>query len=370
MEIRETFIPVLRPVGGQDEISALSEVIESGWWGKGAKVSQFEQEFARMVGAKHALAVTSNTAGLDLVFKALGLRGVEIVSPTMSFLTTGVVPLWNQCSSKLADVVRDSLCIDPADVRRRLSPGTGAVIAVNYSGVPADIDSIREFFDGPIIEDCAHSCYVEGAGSKGDVAVWSFQAVKTLPTGDGGMITLNDSDLYERLVRLSWMGITSTYERTKSRSTSPSGKPGYTWDYEVSELGYKAYMTDLTAAIGLVQMGKLKTNLDRRLQIQTRYNTELPHQVGRPPWSGTVQHYVARVKAEERDNLMDFLSDKKIHTSVHYKPLHLHPILSQAHPLPVADDEWKKIVSLPCHPHLTEEDLDYVIFWINQFFRT
>ncbi len=368
MEVRDNFLPVLRPIGGEEEVRALAEVIESGWWGKGSKVAQFEEDFARMVGAKHALAVSSNTAGLDLLIKAMNLRGVEVISPTLSFLTTGVVPVWNQCETKLVDIQPDSLCIDPADVGRRISPKTGAIIAVNYSGVPADIDSIRDLYDGPVIEDCAHSCYVEGAGSKGDAAVWSFQAVKTLPTGDGGMITLNDTDLYERLVRLSLMGITSTFARTASPTNSLSGRPGYTWDYSVEEIGYKAYMTDLTAALGIVQMGKLSSHLRQRLHIQNRYNSELPDEVTRPVWSGTVQHYVARVNEDERDRLINFLAEKRIHTSVHYKPLHLHPILPQSHEFPIADREWKRIISLPCHPAMGEEDIDYVIYWVREFF--
>ena len=100
------------------------------------------------------------------------------------------------------------------------------------------------------MEDCAHSCYTPGAGTKGDIAVWSFQAVKTMPCGDGGMITLNDKELYEKLVSMTWLGITSTYSRVKN---AHSGKPGYSWDYEVDILGYKCYMIDIMASICLQQ---------------------------------------------------------------------------------------------------------------------
>lgn len=364
MEIRRDVLPVLRPTGGEEEIQALRECIESGWWGKGPKVRQFEQEFAQMVGAKHAIAVTSNTHGQDLVLKGLGITSGDVVNPTISFMTTAVVPLWNGCSSNIVDVDPHALNIDPDDVRKSLRADTRAVIAVNHAGVPAPIDEIRQHFDGPIIEDCAHSCYTEGAGTKGDVAVWSFQAVKTMPTGDGGMITLNDDDLYERLNSMTWLGISSTYSRV-----SQNLAPGYAWDYEVDILGYKCYMIDLTAALGLVQMRKLTENLRWRRHIQSRYNAELAPDVQRPAWSETVQYYCARVKAEKRDALIDYLASKKIHTSVHFKPLHSYKVTQQNRFYPVADREWRRLISLPCHNAMTDEDIDYVVYWVNSFFE-
>jgi len=364
MEIRDTVLPVLRPVGGDEELDSLRECIETGWWGKGPKVAEFEKKFAEMVGAKYAVAVTSNTAGQDLVFKALGIKDCDIINPTMSFMTTAAVPLWNNCTSNIVDVLDDTLCIDPEDVRRNLKPNTKAVIAVNMAGVPAPIDEIREFYDGFILEDCAHSCYTPGAGSKGDAAVWSFQAVKTMPCGDGGMITTNDKELYEKLVPLTWLGITSTFSRTNKLGD----KPGYSWDYDIDVLGYKCYMIDLQAAIALEQMKKLPKHLEWRRHIQKCYNQELEGLIRIPVWSETVQHYGARVPAAERNDMINYLADKKIHTSVHYKPLHTHKIVKQDRSYTVADREWKKLVSLPCHPGMTQEDIDYVIYWVKEFY--
>ena len=364
MEIRDTVLPVLRPVGGDEELDSLRECIETGWWGKGPKVAEFEKKFAEMVGAKYAVAVTSNTAGQDLVFKALGIKDCDIINPTMSFMTTAAVPLWNNCTSNIVDVLEDTLCIDPEDVRRNLKPNTKAVIAVNMAGVPAPIDEIREFYDGFILEDCAHSCYTPGAGSKGDAAVWSFQAVKTMPCGDGGMITTNDKELYEKLVPLTWLGITSTFSRTNKLGD----KPGYSWDYDIDVLGYKCYMIDLQAAIALEQMKKLPKHLEWRRHIQKCYNQELEGLIRKPVWSETVQHYGARVPAAERNDMINYLADKKIHTSVHYKPLHTHKIVKQDRSYTVADREWKKLVSLPCHPGMTQEDIDYVIYWVKEFY--
>jgi len=360
-------LPVLRPVGGEEEIQALREVIESGWWGKGPKVAQFEKEFAKMVGAKYAVAVTSNTHGQDLLMKALNVTDADVINPTISFMSTAVVPLWNNCTTNIVDVDRHTLNLDPEDVKRSLKPNTKVIIAVNMAGVPAPINEIREFFDGFIIEDCAHSCYTEGAGQQGDAAVWSFQAVKTMPCGDGGMITTNDKELYEKLNKMTWLGITSTYSRV-NKDDGLTGKPGYSWDYEVDLLGYKYYMIDIMAAICLEQMKKLDKHLETRRYIQKRYNEGLCEQVERPAWSDTVQYYCARVSPEHRDSLIDYLASKKIHTSVHFKPLHKYEVVKQDREYPVADTEWLKLISLPVHPGMTDEDIDYVIYWVNQYF--
>ena len=367
-KIRENILPVLQPFGGKEEIDALSKVIESGWWGKGEKVIELEKEFAEMVGSKYAIAVTSATHGQDLVFKALEINNCDIINPTISFMTTAVVPLWNNCSSNIVDVRENDLNISPSDVKNNLKSNTKAIIAVNHAGVPAPISEIRKFFDGFIIEDCAHSCYTKGAGKAGDIAVWSFQAVKTMPCGDGGMITTNNKELYEKLLAMTWLGISSTYSRTHKDKNI---KSNYSWDYDVSLLGYKCYMTDINACIALEQMKKLPKHLELRRTIQNLYNNELSEYIKIPQWSETVQYYCARVDSKHRDHLIDFLAEKKIHTSVHFKPLHLHTLLRKMNKrnYEVADVEWKKLISLPCHPGMSKYDVNYVIYWINNYFE-
>ena len=152
MDIRKEVLPVLKPYGDDKDIQAVQDVIKSGWWGKGPKVAQFEKEFAEMVGAKYAIAVNSATSGQDLVMKALDIKNCDIINPTISFMTTAVIPLFNGCTSNIVDVDPYTMCIDPEDVKKSLRPNTEAIIAVNQAGVPADIDSIREFYDGLIIE--------------------------------------------------------------------------------------------------------------------------------------------------------------------------------------------------------------------------
>ena len=380
MEIREKPLKVLGPFGDQSDIDSIGEVIESGWWGKGPKVQEFEEKFAELVGAKHAIAVTSNSHGQDLVMKAMGFKGIDVINPTISFVATAQIPLWNDCTSNIVDVDSVNLNITAEEVEKWKKPNSEVCIAVNMSGIPAPIDEIRKVFGGYIIEDCAHSCYTEGAGTKGDVAVWSFQAVKTMPIGDGGMITLDDDDLANRIREMLWFGVTSTWSRAADSSGT---RPGYAWDYQVDKLGYKYYMIDIIAALGLSQMKKLPQFLDTRRHIQKRYNDELHPIIERPAYSDTVQYYCARLpmKFENmapdgsgysrkvcRDDLINYLADKKIHTSVHFKPLHLYDLLKDdTKRLKVAEQEWVKLISLPCHNGMTDEDIDYVVYWVNKF---
>ena len=201
-----------------------------------------------------------------------------------------------------------------------------------------------------------------------------------MPIGDGGMITLNDDKLANRIREMLWFGVTSTWSRAADKSGT---RPGYAWDYKVDKLGYKYYMIDIIAALGLSQMKKLPTFLDTRRHIQKRYNEELHPIIERPAYSDTVQYYCARlpIKYENlapdgsgysskigRDNLIDYLGTKKIHTSVHFKPLHLYDLLKDENKtLPVSERVWVQLISLPCHNGMTDDDIDYVVYWVNRF---
>ena len=377
MEIRKNPLKVLGPCGDESDVQAIREVIESGWWGKGPKVQEFEEKFAELVGAKHAISVTSNSHGNDLIMKAMGFKGVDVINPTMSFIATAEIPLWNDCTSNLVDVDKVNLNMTAEEVEKWKKPNSEVLIAVNMAGIPAPIDEIRKVFGGYIIKDCAHSCYTEGAGTKGDVAVWSFQAVKTLPIGDGGMITLNDDKLASKLREMLWFGVASTWSRASDKSGT---RPGYAWDYNVDTLGYKYYMIDIMAAICLVQMERLPQHLEFRRHIQERYNNELHEVFERPPYTDTVQYYCPRLTEKKlfapdgsgftlvnRDRLIDYLADKKIHTSVHFKPLYKYGPLQQNRTYPVCEEEWVKLISLPCHNRMVEDDIDYVIYWTNKW---
>lgn len=367
MKIRKNPINVVKPIGDDSDIRSISKVIKSGWWGNGPLTKKLEDIVADLTNSEYAIATNSNTSALDMVIKAYNLQGKDILSPTISFATTGIVPLWNNCKSILCDVDKD-LNISIDSIKKNLTKNTGAIIVVNMAGVPVEISKIRKIFKGLIIEDCAHSAFIKGAGEQGDLAIWSFQALKTMPAGDGGMITLNSKKIYKKLKSLSWFGIPSTYSRIGG------SKKGYSWNYDIDNIGYKTYMTDLTASLCLSQFKKLKINLKKRRYIRDYYKKKLSNYLEFLTDSDTVQYMIVKVKnRNERDNLISFLKTKNIQTSVHYKPLHLFTLFkkryNQKGTFEVSNTLWKKILTLPCHPGLRETEINYVCYWIKSFYE-
>lgn len=355
-------VPVLKPTIDDKTKKELLEVLDSGWWGNGPKVLEFEKKFAEMVGAKYAVAVNSCTSALDLALKAYDIKGGELITTPMTFVSTAIVGEWNDMTVTFADIKEDDLCIDPDTLK--ITPETKAIIAVDSHGRLADIRAIRAKFDGLIIEDAAHACYTPGAGEYADITCWSFQAVKSLPTGDGGMITTNDEAIAKKIKGMIWVGVEkTTYDRVGQ---------SYTWDYDIKHGGQKSYMIDLTAVIGLGQLRRLKQIISRRQEIQYRYNEafiDIP-QIRIPNFSHTVQYYT--MKCENRDQLGEFLAKKGITTSVHFKPLSEMTYWKKAvkNPLPVTSKVWKELLSLPVHDALTDEELDFVINSVKEFYET
>lgn len=232
----------------------------------------------------------------------------------------------------------------------------------------ADIEGIRnqcsEFGIKPLlIEDAAHAIHEPGE-PRGDVVVYSFQAVKFMPIFDGGMITTEDEEVYKKLRKLTWLGIEqNTYER------SVGGR--YAWDYDiVEENGIKAYMTNIQAVIGLGQLRRLDELLAKRQRIQARYNAAFEGKswFKTPRYSRTVQYYTPKWHA--RDGLDTFLREKQIHTGMHFKPLHLMSLWEkyQTTPLYATEEVFKEILSLPVHDALTDEEQDFVIHQVKAYY--
>lgn len=360
-------IAVLRPTIDEQTKKELIEVLDSGWWGFGPKTQQFEKDFADYAGSKYAIACNSGTAALDLCLKAYGIKGGELITTPMTFVADAIVGEWNNMDVTFADIDPDSLCLDPETVQ--ITEKTKAIITVDSHGRLADCDGLRDKIGDKkilIIEDAAHAMFTPGAGKGGDITIWSFQAVKTLPTGDGGMITTNDEKIYKRLRTLTWLGVEkSTYERAEGKR--------YTWDYDITQAeGLKAYMNDLTAVIGLGQLRRIEEMTARRRAIQTVYNNAFAKmkEIKIPQHSHTVQYYT--MKCESRDELSGFLASKDIATSVHFKPLSEMTYWKKAvkNPIPVTDSVWKMLLSLPCHDGLSFKEVDYIIDCVKEFYNT
>ncbi len=360
-------IPLFKPSLGKEELEALREVFETGWLGLGPKTAEFERKFADFVGAKHAIGLNSCTAALQLSLGLLGIQpGDEVIVPTLTFIATPhAVSFWG-AKPVFADVSPDTLCIDVKDFQKKITGRTRAVLPVHYAGHPCDLDEIEPLAAArgiTVIEDAAHAC---GAGYKGRMigslsalTCFSFHAVKNLSCGDGGMVTTNDDTYAERLRENRWLGISkNTWQRMEGTT--------YQWQYSVNDFGFKAHLNDIAAAIGLAQLEKLNAANRRRQEIVDRYNRGFLgiDWIETPPERVEVQNswHIYHIQVDDRDGLHAHLNDREIVSGVHYYPSHLQPYYQEnGATCPVAEVVWKRILSLPLFPDMTDDQTDSVI---------
>lgn len=346
-------IPLFRPSCSDLEIRYVTEVLRSGWWDQGPKVEELEEKFARRIGVKHAIAMSSCTAALQLTLQALDIDG-PVILPALTFPSTALAAVHNGCDIMFADIDRDTLCIDWDHVARLHAR---AVIPVWYGGVvPSEMKTCVH--TPGIIEDCAHAAGNRHAGHNGVAACWSFQAKKNIASGDGGMVTTDSKPLADRLRRLRWCGIDrSTWDRDRGKR--------YNWEYDIPEPGWKANMNDITAAIALAQLERLDETNGARKRIVRRYLAEFADLgwLKLPAWDEDSSWHVFAVRVNDRDRFIDHLQWNQVSAGVHYRPLHLYRVFTPyGKPyLPVTDEVWKTLVTLPLYPDMSEEDLDQVI---------
>ena len=367
-------IPVFKPSFGREELDALKEPFKTGWIGLGPKTKEFEEKFARYIGTAYASAMNSCTAALHLAVKLMEVKGKEVITTPLTFVSTNHAILYNGGIPVFCDIEEDALNIDATKIEKLVTKKTAAVIVVHYGGYACDMDkvmSLAKKYGLRVIEDCAHACGGEYKGRKlgsiGDMACFSFHAVKNMSTGEGGMVTTNDEVMYNRLKKLRWLGISMD---TFSREQKDTKK--YSWDYEVEELGFKYHMHDITAAIGLVQLAKLDTMNKRREKIVNKYNMGLKGL----PWIETpvrkeyakpaYHNYV--IKTAFRDRLNTYLKEHGISTGVHYRPNNHYAMYRQYKAAtPVSDRVWQKLLTLPLYPDLTDSQVDMIIDEIKKF---
>jgi perosamine synthetase len=365
-------IPIFRPFAGQEEIDAVAEVIRSGWWGLGPRTGDFERRFAEYVGAAHCVGVNSGTAALLLGLVSLNVEGGEVVSPSLTFVSTNHAIVQAGARPVFADVDPETLTVDPADVERLITPATRAIVAVDYAGHPAELDALSAIARAngiPLLEDAAHACGAtyrgRRVGSIADVTCFSFHAIKNLAMGEGGGITVAGEEQNSRLRWLRWLGLTQD-------SWQRAGAAGHAWDYDLAEFGFKANMSDLSAAIGLVQLGRLESTNARRREIVTAYSAAfadlgwLETLIERPHVRSSWHLYAVRVP--ERDRFVAHLTARGVGTSAHYRPNHLYEAYRPyARPLPVTEAVWPRLVTIPLFPGLTDAEVDQVIEAVRSF---
>ncbi len=373
------FIPFSLPEIDKEEIIEVVNVLESGWVTTGPKVLQFENDFTKFIGSdeSQSISVNSATAGLHLALEALGVgHGDEIITTTLTFTATAEVARYLGADVKLVDINPVTLNIDINAIRCAITSRTKVIIPVHYAGLSCDMDeilSIAEEFDLKVVEDAAHALPTtyknKMIGSlQSDATVFSFYANKTMTTGEGGMVVTYNSDLAKRIKIMRLHGIDrDAFDRFQSK------KPA--WYYEVIAPGFKYNMTDIAAAIGIQQLKKLPRFLKRRKYLAKRYLSSLANlplilpaddiDGGSHSWHLFVIRLQDNVKMN-RDELVQFLNDKGIGSSVHYVPLHRQPYWRDKYSLsvdmfPEADKAYHSMVSIPLYTRMTDEQQDRVI---------
>jgi perosamine synthetase len=372
----QPFIAFHKPSIGEDEIAAVVDTLRSGWLTMGPKTRAFEEAFAARLGVEPGVAVNSATAGLHLGLDALGIgAGDEVLVPTVTFASTAATVIHTGARPVLVDCEPDTLNFSVADAVRKWTPRTKAMVPVHFGGHPCDMDAIHALAAEkgvPVMEDAAHALPARyrgrTIGTISALTVFSFYATKNLATGEGGMVVGRDPALLDRIRGRRLHGMTRDAWKRYSKDGS--------WRYDVAYPGFKYNMTDMNAALGLVQLGRLSAMQERREAIVARYQAaladvdellELP--TVRPEIDHAWHLFAVRVRSErlriDRDAVIQELTAAGVGTSVHFIPLHEHSYYrdvlgARAADLPVATREWQRIVSLPLYPDLTNADVDRV----------
>ena len=377
--VRKSLLPYGRQSLDDADIQAVVEVLKSDWLTTGPKVGEFEERFAALVGARHAVSFSSGTAALHGAAFAAGLEaGDEAITTPMTFCATANCILYQGATPVFADVSPDTLNLDPKEVSKKVSARTKVIFAVDYAGHPAALDELGQLAETQVpqgrspllIEDACHALGAEYRGKRvggiADMTVFSFHPVKHLTTGEGGMVTTNGARLAETLRRCRNHGISS-----EARERQEAGQ----WFYEMVLLGFNYRLTEIACALGLSQLERLDANVARRREIAAQYAEafrDLPAIVipavredVNPAW----HLYPIRLKLEMlavgRGEIFQALRAENIGVNVHYLPVHQHPYYRERskskESYPVTEHAYERLISLPMFHSMTVQDVEDVI---------
>ncbi|MEZ2574075.1 UDP-4-amino-4-deoxy-L-arabinose aminotransferase [Buttiauxella ferragutiae] len=367
------FLPFSRPAIGPEELAVVSEVLQSGWITTGPKNQALEQAFCELTGNKHAIAVSSATAGMHVALMAMGIgAGDEVITPSLTWVSTLNMIVLLGAEPVMIDVDRNTLMVTAAAIEAAITPRTRAIIPVHYAGAPVDIDAIRavgERHGIPVIEDAAHAAgtYYKGkhVGDRG-TAIFSFHAIKNMTCAEGGLIVTDDEAFANRMRSLKFHGLGVDAFDRQTLGRAPQA--------EVIAPGYKYNLADINAAIALVQLGKLAQNNARRTEIAGRYLAELANTpflpLIQPEWEHQHAWHLFIIRVDEarcgisRNELMDALKAKGIGSGLHFRAAHTQKYYRERYPtLSLPDTEWnsERICSIPLFPTMTDDDVSRVI---------
>ncbi len=359
----------------EEDVAAVVEVLQSDWLTTGPVVEQFEQAFARHVGATAAVALSSGTAALHAAMFALGIGpGDEVIVPAMTFAATANCVVFQGGTPVFADIDPETLLLGSDQVLSRLSPRTKAIIAVDYAGQPCDYAALRSVAGEhgvALVADASHALGgrdgTRPVGSLADLSTFSLHPVKPITTGEGGVVTTDIAEAASQMRRFRNHGFTTDHRQRRNNGS---------WFYEMTELGYNYRLTDFQCALGLTQLGRLDGGITRRRQIASRYDEAFAGMRGIEPVATRrgVLHgrhlYVVRIRrgmcGVGRDAVFEVLRRRGIGAGVHYIPVHLHPFYRERlgtaeGDCPVAEAAYQEILSLPIFPDMRDEDVEHVI---------
>ncbi|WP_018150565.1 DegT/DnrJ/EryC1/StrS family aminotransferase [Leeia oryzae] len=375
----QKFLPFALPEIGEDEINEVVDALRSGWVTTGPKTRQFEADFAAFVGGDvEAIAVNSATAGLHLALEAVGVSaGDEVIVPTYTFTATAEVVRYLGAHPVCVDIDPVTMNISPAAIRAAITDKTRAIVPVHFAGLACDMDAILAIAKEhglKVVEDAAHALPTTYKGANigtlaSDITVFSFYANKTMTTGEGGMVVSRHKALIARCKVMRLHGISrDAFDRYVSKTPA--------WFYEVVAPGFKYNMPDIAAAMGIHQLKRLPAFHEKREAMAKRFDAELQGLPlvlpARPAHAGDLHAwhlYPVRLTAEapvSRDEFIQKMAEAGIGTSVHFIPLHLHPVWRDGYQLtpemfPVAQAAFEQEVTLPLYTRMTEEDQTRVI---------
>jgi len=374
--VRTTLLPYAKQSINQADIDAVTEVMQSDYLTTGPKISEFEQEFARRVGAKYAVAVSSGTAALHAACFAAGIgQGDEVITTPITFAASANCVLYVDGTPVFADIDSQTYNIDPRAIKSKITSKTKAIIPVHFTGQPVDLAAVHDIAREhglPVIEDAAHAVGARfngrPIGGLSDMTIFSFHPVKHITTGEGGIVTTNEERLYEALMLFRSHGITRAADRLSSQDSGA-------WYYEQQFLGYNYRITDIQAALGLSQLTRLDEFISRRKEIVSAYNAvfkdvsgmQVPFQ--RESCESSWHLYVITLDTQalkaNRKLVFQALRAENIGVNVHYIPVYHHPYYQQLGyqrgKCPIGEDFYNRCLSLPLFPAMTDEDVKDVI---------
>lgn len=369
----EPYLPFSRPSIGAEEIDAVGAVLRSGWITTGPKCQELEQRFCAYLGCRHAVALASATGGMHVALLALGIGpGDEVITPTQTWVSTVNLICLLGATPVFVDVDRDTLMSDAGRIEAAITPRTRAIVPVHYAGAAFDLDPLYALAARhgiPVIEDAAHAVGTRyrdrPIGARG-TAIFSFHAIKNLTCAEGGMLVTDDDALADRVRRLKFHGLGADAFDRASQGRKPQA--------QVIEPGFKYNLTDINAAIALVQLQRLDALNARRAELAERYRQRLAHLPVAPlalpdyPQHHAWHLFILRIDAErcglDRDAFMQGLQARNIGSGIHFIACHLHSYYRQRFPaVSLPNSEWNstRLCSIPLFPDMRDADQDRVI---------